>query len=872
MANYSTLKAAVADVVKTNGTQAITGANLQTVLLSIINSVGGGGYIFKGVATPSTDAGTPDENVFYIGGAGTYANFGTSVTIPVGSICVFKYNGSWVKEQIAIYALDNAPTKSSPNLVTSGAVFDDTKNVERFPVSNSPIHNAIIKEMIIYDDNYNGDDITIGYIDRKYSGNDKWFLRLDKGGSLYFQWSSSSYDEPLIFDQTYNGIRIRAIIDWNKMTIGQRIGYYSDAIVNKTCFIPMYSPTLYGIDNDVVLDKKIDDLNGEIPPFSQRTVLPWFLNTTTPNTDNNCGAVVIEVKGGESVSMTATSYISYYYVTKTLPILGVANVWATGYSTRSSLLANNSTTFTLPSDARYLTISTLWFGNDNKPVKLVIGGVDYIVGRDGIFERVNDIETEVKPYPTRFYQSTGLPPDKNTNFTWYRQRLYGGNSVDFDAFIQLFNGASAVRVPNTSFVSEWFGGHQVNVTYDSNSQFMLKQRIFSGTIPSNKKYKFVVEIKVTGTITQSIVYLGADAYSTQAPMFIGTNKEGILIHEFVSADVVTGTDVWLRMWGNAGTVVSIGRVSLIEVDADKDYQVPYYPLVATTDVNTEIQIHNLSPYTGKKFYSLGDSITAQRKWQPLLAQLFQMDFIVWSETYPLGVGGAMLCPFVPVVTTNEGDSNKVLDGNGNQVQDGNGNPLWFKTGKKPYDSIYYRANYFATQYTDAEVIVIDGGQNDDTPYSYPSVGEPSDTPYEGKPYVNTAYAVVAKYYDVAIYDDGTLDRTEYPPSTYTIITEKPTLSAVVGGIVKKICTALPSARVVACSIMRYNRPLSQETERRVAQKNGILAAFNYYGIPTVNLWDEMGVNTYNFTQYYVDDVHPSVLGGERMAAIIAQTL
>lgn len=102
MANYSTLKAAVANVVKTNGTKAITGANLQSVLLSIINSVGGGGYIFKGVATPSTSAGTPDENVFYLGGAGTYANFGTSVTVPVGSICVFKYNGTWTCEQIMV--------------------------------------------------------------------------------------------------------------------------------------------------------------------------------------------------------------------------------------------------------------------------------------------------------------------------------------------------------------------------------------------------------------------------------------------------------------------------------------------------------------------------------------------------------------------------------------------------------------------------------------------------------------------------------------------------------------------------------------------------------------------------------------------------
>lgn len=101
MANYSTLKAAVAAVVKTNGEQAITGANMQTVLLSIINSIGGG-YIFEGVATPSTNAGTPDQNVFYIGGAGTYANFGASVVVPPTNIAVFKYNGSWVCEQVTV--------------------------------------------------------------------------------------------------------------------------------------------------------------------------------------------------------------------------------------------------------------------------------------------------------------------------------------------------------------------------------------------------------------------------------------------------------------------------------------------------------------------------------------------------------------------------------------------------------------------------------------------------------------------------------------------------------------------------------------------------------------------------------------------------
>ena len=39
MANYATLKAAIAADIKTNGVQAITGAVLQQVLLDIVNTL-----------------------------------------------------------------------------------------------------------------------------------------------------------------------------------------------------------------------------------------------------------------------------------------------------------------------------------------------------------------------------------------------------------------------------------------------------------------------------------------------------------------------------------------------------------------------------------------------------------------------------------------------------------------------------------------------------------------------------------------------------------------------------------------------------------------------------------------------------------------
>lgn len=101
MSNYATLKSAIQSAVYTNGNGEITGAGLQAVLLQIANTVGDG-YVFKGVATAGTSPGTPDANVFYVAPAGTYTNFGSSYTVPVGSIGVFMYDGSWSHAVVSI--------------------------------------------------------------------------------------------------------------------------------------------------------------------------------------------------------------------------------------------------------------------------------------------------------------------------------------------------------------------------------------------------------------------------------------------------------------------------------------------------------------------------------------------------------------------------------------------------------------------------------------------------------------------------------------------------------------------------------------------------------------------------------------------------
>lgn len=100
MGNYEQLKQAVSNVIKTNGTQAITGQILQNTLLTMINSLGGN-FQFVGIATTATNPGTPDQNVFYLAGEGTYTNF-ANISVNMGELAVLKWNGAWSKQTVKV--------------------------------------------------------------------------------------------------------------------------------------------------------------------------------------------------------------------------------------------------------------------------------------------------------------------------------------------------------------------------------------------------------------------------------------------------------------------------------------------------------------------------------------------------------------------------------------------------------------------------------------------------------------------------------------------------------------------------------------------------------------------------------------------------
>lgn len=100
MGNYEELKQAVADVIKSNGNQEITGEILQNALLTIISTIGDNST-FAGVAKTDTNPGTPDQNVFYLATkAGIYANFGGIEIAEGEAVILSNRTGNWTKSTL----------------------------------------------------------------------------------------------------------------------------------------------------------------------------------------------------------------------------------------------------------------------------------------------------------------------------------------------------------------------------------------------------------------------------------------------------------------------------------------------------------------------------------------------------------------------------------------------------------------------------------------------------------------------------------------------------------------------------------------------------------------------------------------------------
>ena len=90
---------------------------------------------FAGIATPTTNPGTPDGPVFYIAGEGTYVNF-SNLVIGVGQLGILKWDGTWSKQVLEIGAGGGSGSGSGVSL---GNLLTKLNSDDPFPTDNGQV-------------------------------------------------------------------------------------------------------------------------------------------------------------------------------------------------------------------------------------------------------------------------------------------------------------------------------------------------------------------------------------------------------------------------------------------------------------------------------------------------------------------------------------------------------------------------------------------------------------------------------------------------------------------------------------------------------------------------------------------------------------
>lgn len=152
MSNYASLKATINANIRENNNQEITGVVLNSVLNDLVDVIGAG-YQYAGIATPTTNPGTPDNKVFYLTAmAGTYTNFG-GIVVSTGEVAILRWDTSWskdipgiassedvssLKKTLSFVGLDNNFARSNKKTIPAipGHVYRITPFVKEWSHSN----------------------------------------------------------------------------------------------------------------------------------------------------------------------------------------------------------------------------------------------------------------------------------------------------------------------------------------------------------------------------------------------------------------------------------------------------------------------------------------------------------------------------------------------------------------------------------------------------------------------------------------------------------------------------------------------------------------------------------------------------------------
>lgn len=146
-------KSDAAEVSFNNTGTSLSGTNVQDALKetdSKINQLKNAGYLYAGIATPSTNPGTPEGHVFYIAnGKGTYTNFG-SIEVTEDEVVVLYYDKEWHKEATGIASNDKLTVLDGQiNDLHKSFVSNRRNTILNFPVKVGEQYKIVLEGLSV---------------------------------------------------------------------------------------------------------------------------------------------------------------------------------------------------------------------------------------------------------------------------------------------------------------------------------------------------------------------------------------------------------------------------------------------------------------------------------------------------------------------------------------------------------------------------------------------------------------------------------------------------------------------------------------------------------------------------------------------------
>ena len=860
MANWQILKAAIADVIKTNGNQEITGQVLQNVLNNIISNLGANAT-FANIATPSTNPGTPDGPVFYLATqSGTYHNFGGAIVENEAAILL--YNGStWVKKATGI-----ALTESILNLVAKSTIIDPQ-------TLNS--YNKIDPDRLILGKSIRPTDGSVYDFTGAFVSNFIDVLGVDKVYSqIYANGNMYAYDENFTFISYVPHSGTEYTLSENTRYV--RLAGKQSLIGGNSLYLYLKNNTTYyayGITEDkIYTDEKMSDVEGIVDGVKAliniRDTSNQYINKINYVTDFIDG-IMINSRGEEQLLATACSSVF-------IDVLGLEKFYCPAYAYGSIYGYDDEMNF-----VKALPIN----GGGFSGAYLVEDGIRYVrisvssknnKNRIFFYVREEDLSVKTNMYSAYYYEYGITYTD-----LVYRKEL-DVVPTKLDAFHSMY--INSINLFTTDIVER--EGAIINSNGEIISNSATTKSFYSKFIPVVGGKKLSSNISSYGSIL---------AYDKDKK-FLGVLsawKSDARFKNYIKYLVLDSSVAYVRL----SAPISNYDIYCLSIGEDLIYRNDYH-FGETFDSHYK--------YRGKKLVTIGDSITYQRTWQDRLCELTGLwhnpkevrgaDEGVKTEGYGyilLTSGNEDTDTYYEEVEGISKSDETVVDGFGYA------HPIWTDSEGNKYrqpcrtaeggetvmpvntTSIYSRAS--DSKYYKGDVVIVFAGANDKVTYinKYPTYGD------------------LSNIQGLTNLKDGTEDTTE---ATFEIYTEDAVLTAdgdysdveeVTGikkynhtfracfrGLLKKVVDANPNAQIIVigpfATIIKTYDYISRGYDYLTIEENKVIEeCAREFGCQYINLYPLFG--RYGADRYFRGTdgtvyIHPTNEGGLKIAEYIASQI